>query len=627
MLQLIRGTVGTWIVKGLFVLLICSFAIWGIGDIFRGRGPATSVAEIGPIKISAQDLDTEVRKQIDRFRPMFGGQFDLEQAKQMGLIGQTLDQLIQKSLFDLAARGIGLNAGDDLVRRRVQSIPGFRNQQGQFEPELMRRALASSSMNEGALVTIIREEAGRNLVQGAVGAGAAAPAPLVDALYRFRQEKRVAETVTLANDKMPEPATPDDAELTRYHEDKAVRFTAPEYRALTIGQITVNDLAKTIELTEDDIKAAFEARADEFQTGERRSFVQVLAETEDKARAVVAKARSLNGDLAAAAKAEGLDSSTIGPVAEADVPEIGASIFALEIGAIPDAIKSDLGWHVVVVTKLDPARIRTLADVRDEIVPQLRKDRAADAMPRFINRVEDALAGGATLEEASAKFKFGLTKIAAVDSEGTTPDGGKIKDVAETQAVLQAAFALAQGGRSPLTEGAEGNSFVVRVDGMTPSHLKPLTEVRDQVIAAWKAEQRAKAAAAKAEEIEAQLKAGGEPESVARAAGAVAAVSEPLTRRPATGAAALPPALLNSLFTLAPGGTAKAATATGQVVARLRSVIAADPASAADAVKDVAEMERQAITGDLLAQFAEGLRLSYPVHVNQEFIRTMFSTN
>ena len=627
MLQFIRGTVGTWIVKGLFVVLIASFAIWGIGDIFRGRGPASTIAEIGPTKIPASELDQEVRKQINRLRPMFGGQFDLEQAKQMGLIGQTLDQMIQKALFDLAAHDAGLDAGDDLVRRRIQSIPGFRNQQGEFEPELLRRALAANSLSEGTLIGMIREETGRNLVLGAVSAGAGAPAPLVDALYRFRQEKRIAETITLANDKMPEPATPDEAELTRYHEDKAVRFTAPEYRALTVGLITVDDLAKTMDVTEDEVKTAYEGRADEFQTAERRSFTQVVVDGEDKARAIAEKARTLKGDLEAAAKAEGVEASNIGPAVEADVPEIGASVFALEAGTIPDAFKSDLGWHVVKVTKVEPARTRTLADVRDDVVSQLRKDHAADAMPHFVNHIEDALAGGSTLEEAAAKFRFRLVKVAAADSEGNAADGTKVKDVPDLPAVLQAAFALAQGARSPVTEGADNNSFVVRVDSLAPSHLKPLAEVREQVIAAWKAEQRAKAAEAKAEEIVNQLKAGGTPESVARSAGAVAAVTEPLTRTPTQGAAALPPMLLKTLFTLTPGATAKAASAEGQVVARLKSVIAADPAAAAGAVKGLADAERQEISADLIAQFADGLRQSYPVRVNQDYIRTMFSTN
>lgn len=627
MLQLIRGTVGTWIVKILFVLLIVSFGIWGIGDIFRNKGPQTAVAEIGPIKIQAAELDREFRQQINRLRPMFGGQLDMEQARQLGLVDQTVDQLIQRGLFDLAAQDADLLAGDDLVRRKLQRIPGFRNERGEFEPELLRRALASNSMSEGALVAMIRDETGRQLVVGAVDAGAAVPDLMVDALYRVRNEKRLAETLTLANDKMPEPAKPDEATLTRYHEDKAVRFTAPEYRGLTVGLLTVEDFAKTIEVTDDDIKQAYDTRADEFQTPERRSFQQVLVENEDQARRIAEAARAANGDLTAAAQAEKAEVTSLGPSTEADTPEIGASVFAVEPNAIPDPFKSDLGWHVIKVTKVEPATLRTLAQVRDAVAAQVRKDRAADTMPSLVNLVEDALAGGSTVEEAAAKYRFKLVKIDSVEAGGTKPDGSKIADVPDLPQILQTAFNLAQGARSQVVEAADNNSFIVRVDSVTASHLKPLAEVRDQVVAAWKADQRAQDSAKKAEEIEAQFKAGGVPDAIAKATGAVAAVTEPLARDPGRGEGKLPPQLLKALFAAQPGEVVKSATSDGWVVARLKAIVPADPATAKFLVEGVREAERRAVSGDLLAQFAEGLRGLYPVRVNQERINQMFSSN
>ena len=483
MLQLIRGTVGTWVVKALFFLLIASFAIWGIGDIFRGKGPASTVAEIGPVKVQAAELDREFRQQLNRLRPMFGGQLDMEQARQLGLVDQTLDQIVQRTLFDLAAQDSGLAAGDETVQRRLQKIPAFRNEQGQFDPELLRRALSANGMSENMLVGMIREEAGRQLVVGAVGTGAQAPDIMVDALYRFRNEKRRAETLTVANDSMPEPSAPDEAELTRAHEDKAVRYTAPEYRGLTIGLVSVEAFAKSLEVTDDEVKAAYDGRADEFQTPERRSFQQVLVDTEDQARRIQEKARAAGGNLDAAAKAEGVEAAALGPLGEAEIPEIGVSVFALDADTVADPFKSDLGWHVIRVTKVEPAQVRKLADVREEVIAQLRKDRAADQMPRFINMVEDALAGGATLEEAAAKYKLSLLRIEAVDAAGARPDGSKVADVPDLTQILQTAFNLAQGARSSVIEAADSNAFVVRADSLTPSRLKPLAEVRDHVSA------------------------------------------------------------------------------------------------------------------------------------------------
>ena len=107
MLQALRSTVGSWIVKILFVLLILSFGVWGIGDIFRGRTDTTA-AEVGDVKISTVELDNAFRQEVNRLRQMLGGQIDAEQAKALGLVNQTLDQLIQWTLLSLAADDAGL---------------------------------------------------------------------------------------------------------------------------------------------------------------------------------------------------------------------------------------------------------------------------------------------------------------------------------------------------------------------------------------------------------------------------------------------------------------------------------------------------------------------------------------
>ena len=100
-----------------------------------------------------------------------------------------------------------------------------------------------------------------------------------------------------------------------------------------------------------------------------------------------------------------------------------------------------------------------------------------------------------------------------------------------------------------------------------------------------------------------------------------------MDRTPGRGEAKLPPDLLKTLFTLDVGQVGKAATATGQVVARLKEVVPADPKDAAGLVSSLRETERQEIGSDLLAEFVEGLRGRYQVRVNRERIQQMFSSN
>ncbi len=83
MLQVLRKQAGSWVAKILLGLLILSFAVWGINDIFLGeRDPV--VATVGGVKITSSELNREFRRELARVSPMFGGRLDREQAKQMG---------------------------------------------------------------------------------------------------------------------------------------------------------------------------------------------------------------------------------------------------------------------------------------------------------------------------------------------------------------------------------------------------------------------------------------------------------------------------------------------------------------------------------------------------------------
>ena len=150
MLQALRSTVGSWIVKILFVLLILSFGVWGIGDIFRGRTDTTA-AQVGDVKISTVELDNAFRQEVNRLRQMLGGQIDAEQAKALGLVNQTLDQLIQRTLLSLAADDAGLRVGDPLVLGQLRAEPAFHNQLGQFDSGPVPACPGGQSVDRGRL--------------------------------------------------------------------------------------------------------------------------------------------------------------------------------------------------------------------------------------------------------------------------------------------------------------------------------------------------------------------------------------------------------------------------------------------------------------------------------------------
>ncbi|MCG5243338.1 SurA N-terminal domain-containing protein [Azospirillum doebereinerae] len=625
MLQFIRSFAGSWVVKILFVLLILSFGIWGIGDVFRSSVP-TTVAEVGKVAIERDALDQEFRRQIERLRPMVGGNLTAEQAKQFGLLDQSLNALIQRTLFDLAAKDAGVAVSKEVVRLRIADEPAFRNQQGQFDPNVFRTVLRNNQLTEDGYVALVSRETARELVAGAVGAGIAAPKPLVRDLYRFRGEKRVAEVVTLPNAAIGDVSAPDEAEVTKSYEDHQVRFTAPEYRALTVAQLSPDALAKDVKIEDDQLRAAYDERSAEFGTPEKRNVQMVVVDDEAKAKAIAKSAKAKG--LADAAKEAGVEPVALDNIARTELPELGDAVFALEQGKPSDAIKSGLGWHVLAVTGIQAGSTRSFEEVRDQLRAELQKEKALDAVFSIANRVEDQLASGAPLEEVAQSQGLALSKVAAVDSTGKAPDGTDAATLPGLKALLPTAFQLKSGAASNLTEG-QGNVFTaVRVDSVIPAAVRPLADVRDQVVADWQAGKRAEQAAKKAEDIAAKLKQGAEAaaQTVSTDAGASFAMTTPFTRD-ARSVEGLPGDLVRKLFEAKPGEVVTGASADAQVVARLKEIVPADPAAPDAALAPLESTVTQGIESDLMAQFGNALRSRYPVEIHRQRIDQFFASS
>lgn len=626
MLQFIRSFAGSWVVKILFVLLILSFGVWGIGDMFRASTP-TTVAKVGDVEIGQQALDQEFRRQMERLRPILGGNLTTEQAKRFGLLDQSLQSLIQRTLFDLAAADMGISVGPEVVRLRIADEPAFRNQQGQFDPDIFRSVLRNSQLTEDAYVAMIQRETARQLVAGAISAGLPPPQPLVQDLYRFRGEKRAAEVVTLPNASIGDVGVPDDATIKQAYEDHQVRFTAPEYRSLTVARLSPNVLVKDIRIDDAQLRKAYEERANEYGSPEKRNVQMVLVDDEATAKQIAEAAKAKG--LAEAAKEAGLEPVTLDNIASDDLPEIGEAAFALEPGKTSDAVKSSLGWHVLAVTGVTPATTRSFEDVRDQLAEELKMEQALDSIYSIANRAEDQLASGASLDEVAQTQGLALTKIAAVDSTGKAPDG---RDAAPNlpglKALLPTAFQLTNGSTSNLTEGDGGVFTAIRVDGVIPAAVRPLADVRDQVIADWQQEQRAERAAKKAEEIAASLKQGADAaaQDIATQAGASFAMTAPFTRD-AQSVQGLPGDMIAKLFAAKPNEVVSGNTPDAQIVARLKEIIPADPKAADADLAPVRASVEQGLGNDLVTEFTNALRGKYPVEIYPQRIEQFFASN
>ena len=629
MLQAIRSRAGGIIVKVLFVLLIISFGFWGIytrSDYFQGHSPDTVIATVGDDNVRAEDLQRVLQPTLERLRAQLGGVIDQQQIKQLGVVDSLLAQLIDRALLDREADRLQLDVSDDVVRAAVYDNPAFRGPDGRFDRSLFNQVLIMNRLTEDQLIARLHRDLPRADLLQAITTGVNLPRPVVEALYRYRGEKRLADIVAFPVAGVKDVGQPNDADLSKFFEAHPELFRAPEYRAFSVASLTPEEIAKPADIPENKVREEYEQRKDEFETPEQRDVQQILAPSEEKAKeaeAALAAGKDFK-DVATTIAAQDPETVDLGLMKRQDLPQQLAEVaFELPLDKPSDPIKSPLGWHILRVAKIDPPATLTFDQVKDQIRTELAQQEGIDKLEKLGNKVDDALAGGMTVADAVNKFGLKLTTVAAADVNGSDLDGkpAALPQMAKDE-VLKTAFSTEQGETSRVAQTQDGAIFAVHVDKVTAPQVRPLADVRDKAVAAWQADQKRESVKKQTEDLAAAVK----PDiPLAKVAGdkKLTVTPSPPLSRDGQNAAPAPPALVSKLFAAKKGDVVTAIDATGAYVAQLKETqIPENPSD--DVITGLSQQLAGEARSDIAGAFTEALKRRYPVDIKRDALDRMF---
>lgn len=630
MLNALRKRAGSWVVKALMMLLVVSFAIWGIGDVFFGGGQNPAVAKVGESEISANELATAFNRSLQNLQQRVGNQIDRQQAIQLGVMQQSLQNLIAQRLLDLRARDMGLAVSDQHLRQLIVTDPIFQVA-GEFDRDRFEQLLLANGLNEQDYLASLRQDVVRGTLTAGVAGSVDVPQALVDAVYRYRNETREGRYLVVETASITDVAEPSDEDLQSYHDEHQDRFRAPEYRKLTFVTLEPEDLIDEVAVTDEQIETAYQNRIETYRTPERRTVEQLLAtdrETIEAAAKKVEEGASF-AEAAAALKAEGVSADELGTLTRADLPgDLGAAVFEQPEGEVGAPVESPFGWHLFRVTAIEPEVVTPLDEVRDELAKELRLVEARDRLPGFATQLDDELAAGLPVAEAAAAL--GLeAKTVTVDRQGQNESGERPDALPSWPKLLETAFATPADQSSLLEETDAGDYFVVSVDEVTPPRLKPVDEVRDALIAAWTAEQRRTLAQDKAQKLLAQSGEVASLEQLAGQAGSKVVTITPVKRNDRGTQQGINPAVVQALFATGAGEIADqvVSTGTGFALVATDRVIEADPGSDAEALAQLRSELENETRSDLLSQFEGALRRDYPVEIDGAALNRLIDPN
>ena len=425
MLESLRTAAGTWVAKLLLLLLVLSFAVWGISGQLGGGLGGNAVISAGGTSVSVNEYRLAYDRQINQLSQRFGQRLTREQATALGVDNHVLAQLVVRR----RARRTGPRArprpfeGQD--RRAHAEDPAFHGPDGKFDRQQFEYVLREVGMRPEDYLGNRAQEAIRQQIVEAVADGMKAPDTFLRAVALYRGEDRTAEYIALPKSMVEPIEPPGDAVLSTWFEENKKHYAAPEYRKIAYVKLAPEDIADESAITDDQVRADYEKNKARYTTPETRTIEQLVFLAAGAAEAALDTLNSgTTFDKIVEAEGKTMADVLLGTLAKDRIADkaVAEAAFALPLNEVSEVVEGAFGPVLVRVTAINPEVVRPL----DEAAPEIRKDLALGEAHRILLDVhdtyEDARAAGETLAEAAAKLKLKVVTVDAIDQAGQRPD-------------------------------------------------------------------------------------------------------------------------------------------------------------------------------------------------------------
>jgi peptidyl-prolyl cis-trans isomerase D len=622
MLDALRRAAGTWLAKLLLGILVLSFAVWGVADVFRGYDRGT-VARVGSAAIAPEEFQQAYQNELDQVSRQFGRRLTPEQARMFGLESRVLSRLVGTAAIDNQAKDLGLAISDQAIAEAIRSDPAFKTPDGKFSRPLFDQVLRQSGMSERRfLIERTREEV-REQLTDSLTANTAVPQLVIDRVHAWREEKRSFELITLDPEKSVKIADPDDAKLKAYYDANKTQFMTPEYRKVAMLSISRDDLKKGIVIADDEVKALYEQDKEKFNIPEKRRIYQLAFPDKaaaEKALAELAKAKTfLEGATALGFKETDIDLGTITRREIID-PKIADAAFSLKKDETSKAVEGQFTTVLLRATEIETGKIKTLDDVKGEVRDGLASERAAREIQTVLTKVDEQRGAGKTLKQAGDDLKLTFKEIEAIDRQAKAPDGKPVLEGADAAKIANAMFAAAIGVEAEPVETTGGGIVWFDVLGSTAAKEKPFDDIKADVTTRLINTERQQEIVKLAEQLVDRVKGGATLDTIAKELGLKVDLILPTTR--STSPQGMAASAVQQGFALPKGSTYSAVSSNNQSrsVVRVTDVQAAAPPTKEQIDRLKAELTRGAQT-DVVNTYVTALQNRYGTTINEPVIR------
>ncbi|MBD5608547.1 MAG: peptidylprolyl isomerase [Desulfovibrio sp.] len=490
MLEYIRSSAQSFGVKLAFGIIILVFVFWGIGN-FNDRDYSNVVAVVNGEPIVAMEFE-KAYQSAEEFMLRNNPGLTREDLVREHLGREVLRDLIQETLLAQEARRTGLTVDPIELRKEVEKIQAFQNDQGKFDPEVYKRVLSAQRMTpaeyEKGLSNQILREKMFTLLTAPVWIDPEEAARM----FNFLREKRIVNYYFIPASRFDGQVKIDEKEARAWYDEHPDAFAIPPAVELEYIAVRPEALVKKEELDEGAARAWYEANIKNFVLPERAKASHILVrvapdaddETFKAALDRIREARKLLDEgvpFATVADSFNTDNAA-GPGGELGwisrgetVPPFEDALFALEPGAISEVIRTPFGLHLIYLQEKAEGGQKPFEEAKDAAYAALAFEAGSEKLHDALDTLIEDNILNKPLAESAAKFGLEAVKTQKMDQAALVKELGVSEEGAKSL--------LETPPNAPLDSALEaGEKYIVaRVVAAHPAGVKPFDEVRDEI--------------------------------------------------------------------------------------------------------------------------------------------------
>ncbi len=478
MLNTLRKSVAGPFVKLLIGILILSFAVWGIQDIFGNYKNSVAI-EIDGNEISLDELVNEYNYQLSTISSQLNKQISFDESMALGIDKIAIENLIRKMILQIELNKYGINIPEEFIAQKIVNDDAFKSE-GVFNKARYRQLLSFSGYTEESFLISELNANKQNQLYSLIANKNYIPNTLLDIINDYNSTEKVINYIEIPK-KNISVKTPSERELLEFYDKFQNGYRKSETRDFDALILNADSLKNNISVSQTEIQNYYNENIDSFKVEETRDVYQFFFDDLITAEEFLAESKSVSFEILLDSYNLSKSDDYLGNIRKDDIldSDLAEIAFNIDAKSFSNPIDGLLGLSIVYIDEIYEGFTPPLNELASTIEEELKLEAALNLIDDVFFSIEDDFLSGMHMQEVADKNKINLTNFAKVDINGKDFDNNDI-NVIQNDELLQKLFNSGIGDFIEVVE-TEDSYIWIKLNAINEPFIRSFKDVRDLV--------------------------------------------------------------------------------------------------------------------------------------------------